>query len=598
MATNERRLTFNRRLQRELEKRQHRLEAAVKVEGVVADSTPSPIGILLQESCEMVGLGGLLLCGTLIDAGLEQGGRFLFTVIFTISCALLMCSIDIDWSHVSSLPRLFFKGGRTNSTSSVTEANSFLPTPTNVRIYLKCIAAACDLEDEVGIYHAAKNLYKLLEHVDNLRQRLDQLVLMNDIENSSDWKNTIDDLECLIAIEIHRAINVLIGCDGTAFIDAAATAEQKCDQLLSAAEEGLQALVASLNQYESSFEVPAGLQSIIDEARADYWGLSDDDSDNDSGSAREDQDDDLGSTSEDQESPEDDKNSAPKTFSERLRATVKRNFSDFDTNKSSCIVYLSDKLEDAINESHTLKHLIVTGCSIAGPFTLLLVCHGILSLATGNEMESLSAEAQFICSATAIYFVLLVVMFFRKYRLKKDEIKDLDEELDQCAASQGISMTPHSVRLYLRCILASCETSDDDNIKKATQRLENVFIVFDVITERYLSLSKLNDIIAKEEVENLLAAAEEAIATQVHHAINTLVGGSEADFVEKGVPRTIERCAEINTSLNKTLQSLVSCVNRDQGERKVLSEIESLTTAYRQFAERDFPTLKDCPPNP
>ncbi|MBR0488356.1 hypothetical protein IJJ39_01620 [Candidatus Saccharibacteria bacterium] len=599
MATSERQLTFNRRLQRELEKRQHRLEASSVVEGVViADSTPSPFSILFEESCEMVGLGGLLFCGILIGAGPEQGDRFLLVFTFIISCVFLMCGAGIDWSYVSSLTRLFFKGGRTNSTSSVTKANSFSPTPTNVRIYLKCIAAACNLEDEdedeVSIYYAAKNLYRLLEHVDNLRQRLDRLVSMNDIGNSSDWKNMIDDLECVIAIEIHRAINVLIGCDGVAFIDAAATTEQKCDQLLSAAEEGLQALVTSLNQYESSFKVPAGLQSIIDEAGADYWGLSDDHSDDysddDSGSAREDQDDDLGSTIEDQGSSEDDKDSIPKTFAERLRIEVKRRLPDFDSSDDGYVCDLVDRFDDAINERN--RHWVATlVCGSVMAFSLLCYVASIVG------MYVLDGTMSALVYALTVTFALAAVFYEAYYQKKNKEAVQLQEAINQHTMSRNIQMTPHSVRLYIKCILASCIAPDDDDIKEAAQRLKAMFGTFDVITERYLSLSKLNDIIAKEEVENLLAAAEEAIATQAHHAINTLIGGSEADFVEKGVPRAIEGCAKINASLNKTLQSLVGCVNRDQGERKVLSEIESLTTAYRQFAERDFPTLKDCSPS-
>ena len=367
MATSERQLTFNRRLQRELEKHQHRLEASSTVEGVVEDSTPSFMSLLLEESCEMVGLGGLLFCGTLISATPEWGSRFLLIVVFTISYALFMCSIGIDWSYVSSLPRLFFKGGRTNST-------------------------------------------------------------------------------------------------------------------------------------------------------------------------------------------------------------------------------IVDRFDDAINERN--QHWVATLVRISvAAFSLLCYVASIVG------MYVLDGTMSALVYALTMTFALATVFYEAYYQKKNKEAFHLQEAINQHTMSHSIQMTPHSMRLYIKCILASCIAPDDDDIKEAAQRLKAMFDSFDDITERYLSLSKLNDIIAKEEVENLLAAAEEAIATQVHHAINTLVGGSEADFVEKGVPRATEHCSKINASLEKTLQSLVSCVNRDQGERKVLSEIESLTTAYRQFAERDFPTLKDCSPS-
>lgn len=307
---------------------------------------------------------------------------------------------------------------------AIEEARSLAPkttglvllTPGNMRIYLECIIAASVETGETEPRAAAEHLRQLFTDIDNVRQKLGHLHLLNSIEDFEGYCDVLTHAEEAVATEVRCAINALIGCGINEFVAVAEKSTKKCD-----------AIVASLNE--------------------------------------------------------------------------------------------------------SVKHL---------------VAH------VNSEMEDSKG------------------------------IVDIEEEDD------AFDVNPNSALSLLDDILEACAEPGKEQMRHSTLEIKKTIDHFEEIRDRYGALSELNDIVAAGELEDLLDAAEDAITTNVRHALNTLIGCGENDYMRDGAPLATEQCSKINTSLEETLRSLVTCLNRDQGKlTQVLTEIESLTKAYRQFSEPD-----------
>lgn len=250
-------------------------------------------------------------------------------------------------------------------------------------------------------------------------------------------------------------------------------------------------------------------------------------------------------------------------FNERLNAIVGRHISQFDVKNGG--KEHRKMLQSDINSVHRQVVRLIVGIVVGFLVCLASVGITLVQLACwliGTLRNSPSAPISLYVFTFAAASVLMEIYMFERYKESIAELDRLYAKLDECLRDSRIEMTPHSVHLFIACILSSCSEPEDEPIYEATLPLKTAEDRLELNRQRFDAIVKINDV--GESASRLLETTEWLVAANLHRAINVLVGVGADKFVQEAAPAAANACNESISSLEDTLKRLAASIDCDK----------------------------------
>lgn len=384
-------VSFNRRLQAQFKKRQQQFERDPCVQILPSKHERKPK--ILQILSTATKATALVLLFVAVLTGVQDEDSMLSIVLTLISIVLTLLFVAIQESRISEE---YCSAMSQDSTEPGPHTNPLPSTPANVRLYLRCIALACDLETEEHTYKTAESLNNLLIEIEGYRERLDQLATINDMNGYEAVANALESFEKIIANCIQQTINVLVGCGANAFIEQGEVVAKTMNNIHEMLAQDFITIVEALDEGKDLGELNLHLYSFIKDNRT----ATDDDTSDDDDSADEDGDGDIPSFASSA--------SAPSTFKTRFAAMLQRIDDRLYTDEDDCIKVNPHNV-------HILIACVLSSCTapedepVAEAAKALKACEDDLrgirtSFNALGKMNNLPAADEFIslCDAAAM----------------------------------------------------------------------------------------------------------------------------------------------------------------------------------------------------